>query len=275
MGGTAEVWCAVRDGRRAALKVLHPVAGESAAEELRTARRLVHAGIVRADDAFEARGLEVLVLELIDGKDLRRLLAAQHALGSRVPAAVACGVGQRVAAALAFAHRLGVVHRDVSPHNVMIARDGAVKLLDFGIATYRERVKRTAPGILKGKIGYLAPEVARGGEARPASDVFGLGVVLWEVLALARLFEGGSDEEVLARVEEARVPALSGRHPEVPEPLERLIAGMLARDADARPGLEEVRRGLAALAAPPEAIARWAAPLFGARKKTAALAREP
>lgn len=185
--------------------------------EVRVVSQLVHPNIVRIVDFGE----DFLAMELVDGVDLR-------AVPSLPPGLVAL-VGVQAARALHYAHTardrsgrsLRVVHRDVSPHNVLVSRAGEVKLIDFGIA-------RATEG-LPGKVAYLAPEVAEGGEATPLSDQFSLGVVLWEQLTGRRLFKGPSDAVTLQRVVACEVES-----PRVAKEVDAVVMRALARVPEAR-----------------------------------------
>src|SRR5688572_11333405 len=216
----AEIWSARRDGQAVALKILQPMFSKDQSframfqDEVDIATKLTHANIVEVYGAHEIDGFVFQSMELIEGRDLRRVLSALARASRWFPVRFALYVGQHVARALAYAHArrgedgrsLEIVHRDVSPHNVMIAMDGRVKVLDFGIARAAERLARTRPGVVKGKIPYMAPEQALAVGVTPQTDIFALGVVLWETLAMRRLFRAESDPELLQLVVRAEVP---------------------------------------------------------------------
>jgi serine/threonine-protein kinase len=165
-------------------------------EEARVAARLHHPNIVEIHELGEADGAWFLAMEHVDGPDLRRL--------GRVGPEQACRIAEQVAAGLDHAHKardaqgrlLRVVHRDVSPHNILVAKDGTAKLIDFGVA-------RAVGG---GKPAYLSPEQADGGDGDARSDQFALGVVLWELLMGRRLFDAGDEVATLQRVTKCEVP---------------------------------------------------------------------
>jgi serine/threonine-protein kinase len=204
-GGMAEVWLArwSRMGaeRLVVIKRLLPWLADDAdlramfAEEIRLCAALDHPGIVRTYDVGEWEGLPFLVLEYIDGAALDQLLADD---GPFAPAE-AVTVAVAVAEALAYAHARSpvVVHRDVSPSNVLVDRDGRVRLADFGIAKVEGRA-RTMAGTLKGKLAYMAPEQVRAGETGPAVDQYALGLVLFELLTGEGALPGGSDAEIIS-----------------------------------------------------------------------------
>ena len=152
--------------------------------------RLHHANVVQVFELVESEGRFGLVMELVRGRDLGRVLERCRELGIRLGLVRAVQVGVEVAKALAYAHRLtvdgqpvGLVHRDVSPHNILVSYEGEVKLADFGIARAASRLDLTDPGTVKGKLAYMAPEQARGEPLDGRADVFALGVVLWELCA--------------------------------------------------------------------------------------------
>lgn len=148
-------------------------------DEARTLARLCHPGIAALLDA----GPDHLVTELIDGVDLRRLLAFLSGRSERLPEPFVVRVARDLADALAHAHARGVVHRDVTPANVVVGRDGRVTLVDFGIARSDAQKQRTRTGLVKGKAPYMAPEQALGAPVDARADLFALGVVLFEMLA--------------------------------------------------------------------------------------------
>ncbi len=251
MGGMAEIWSARTnaDPPLVALKVLQPhLTGNRAFEamfldEVNIALRLRHENIVRVYDGRAERGHFFLVMDLVPGLDLRRILVRLSGLRGWIPAPVALSVGQCMVRGLAYVHLrrddrgrpLDIVHRDISPHNVMLDLRGGVRLLDFGIARARERYARTQPGVVKGKSGYMAPEQAVGAELDQRADIFSTGIVLWELLAMKRLFGGANDAQAMNQVVEAQVPPLMDINPAVPPAAAELIHRMLARSPRDRP----------------------------------------
>jgi serine/threonine protein kinase len=253
LGGMAEIWLAEqkmeRGTRPIALKILlapyakDPTFRGMFADEVRIASRLTHENIVEVYGSFEVEGHLFQAMEIVDGKDLRRVLSSLARAGEQFPVPLALLVGREVARALAYAHSkraedgkpLEIVHRDISPHNVMITREGCVKVLDFGIASAAERLTRTRTGVIKGKISYMAPEQAMALGVSPRTDIFALGIVLWEMLAMQRLFKAESDAIVLERVVKAEVPSIREHNPNVPEEAAALLAHMLQQRATNRP----------------------------------------
>lgn len=275
VGGMAEVFVArVREGegagRLVALKRLLPHLCEDPSmvalflDGARIARRLHHPTLVAAFDLGRQGASPYLAMEWVPGKDLR---AVASALGParRMPVGLAALVGLRVLEGLAHAHAVrgelaGVVHGDVSPRNVLLSFAGAVKLLDFGVAG---ATRSRAGGTPRGTLAYLSPERAAGGAADERSDLFAAGAVLHELLAGERLFQAPSEALLLERVRAAEVEPPSGRNPEVPPELDRLVLRALARDpGDRPPGAAAMAEGLRPFAGGEERLGRWLRDLF-------------
>ncbi len=212
--------------------------------EASLALRLHHPNIVHAREAGEDDDGPFLVLDYVDGLTLARIRSRAQRRAGGVPRAVALRIVREAAGALAYAHELKdengkslkIVHRDASPENILVTYDGAVQLLDFGVALAAVPTEARG-GVMKGSVAYLAPEQARAGVAVDArADVFALGVVLWELLAGKRLWEGMSEGDVLARLADADVPAPSVRMvvPDVPTELDAICAQALAKVRDDR-----------------------------------------
>ncbi len=283
VGGMAEVWGATRDGAPRALKRMLPSLARDPAmrtmfeDEARIAERIRHPNVVRTFGLHWLEGSWILEMERVDGADLRRVAQRARERGLVPPIPLALRVVADVARALGHAHALRgddgtsleLVHRDVSPHNVMVQRDGSVKLLDFGVARARDRATRTQLGVIKGKLAYMAPEQLLALEVDARADVFALGVVGWELFAGARPFEGDGDGLIQAICLGPR-PSVRTRNAEVSEPLAALLERCLAVRPEDRPAsmrvLEaELRRHTHDW--PPEASARdtlaaWVAPLL-------------
>ena len=252
-GGMAEVWRAEAPGaegfvKEVALKVIR--GGHDADEafvrmfvqEARLASRLAHANIVQVFDFDHVDGRYYLAMELVRGRTLRDAVERCRELGIRFGLARAVHVCAEVARALAYAHGLedggapaGLVHRDVSPHNVLLSFEGDVKLTDFGIARAVGSSEVTAPGTVKGKLAYMAPEQARGDAVDGRADVFALGVVLWELCAGRRLFAREGDAATLAALcGDEPVSPPSAWNEGVPPELDAIALAALARDPAAR-----------------------------------------
>jgi serine/threonine-protein kinase len=202
--------------------------------EARLASRLNHANVVQIFDFGKHEDTYYLAMEYVRGVSLWDLRQRCRQQGVPFPPLLAAEIGAQVARGLHYAHtlsergqRLGVVHRDVTPHNVLLSFDGAVKLTDFGIA--KAQTTHTAPGMLKGKFAYMAPEQARGDVVDARTDVFALGIVLWELLTGGRLFDGDSDLAVLRAVEQSLIAPPSRLNPDVPQELSNVVMKALAR----------------------------------------------
>lgn len=213
-------------------------------DEARIAGLLRHPNVVSVVDVGEDDDGPYLVMDYVDGMSLHAMRGGME--GERMPVGVAARMVAASARGLHAAHELrghdgewlGLVHRDVSPHNVLVGFDGQVKLTDFGISKAVGQQTRTATGLLKGKLGYMAPEQLRFEEADRRSDVFALGVVLHELLTGAKLFEG--EPRVIAqKVLNGTIPAVRELRPELPAPIAELTARMLAMRAEARPATAE------------------------------------
>jgi serine/threonine-protein kinase len=179
-----------------------------------------------------------IVMEYVDGADLKGVIEFRRKHNLAFPVEEACLICVRICEGLAYAHELTdsrgeslhIVHRDMSPPNVLITRFGEVKIVDFGLAKANSQLERSEPGIIKGKFSYLSPEAAKGGTVDARTDIFAVGIILWELLAGRRLFLGESDLETVRMVQAARVPSLRQINPAVPVELERVLAKALTED---------------------------------------------
>jgi len=211
-------------------------------DEARIAARLNHPNLVQIFDLGEANRSSYLAMEYVAGEDLRKLDRFARANGGLIPMGPALRIIADAAAGLDYAHKardaqgrpLGLVHRDVSPQNILVGFDGAVKLIDFGVAKAAGRVQHTGTGILKGKYPYMSPEQAEGRELDARSDIFALGVVLWEILTGKRLFKADSDLATLRLVVDCKVPPPSKLNPKLPQGLDLVVLQALARSPDQR-----------------------------------------
>ena len=212
--------------------------------EARLSCRLRHPAIVEVYEMGRVADEYYIAMEHVDGVDLVRLLNRCLKAGKPLPVGLACWLVREMAQALAYAHDLtddlgrplGIVHRDVTPSNIMLTTDGRAKLLDFGVAKAAEHVvdDRTRTGTLKGKVHYLSPEQADGLPVDRRADVFSLGIVLHECLAMKRLFVGDGDLATLRLIRQAEVTPPSAKRPEVPPELDAIVLKMLSREASAR-----------------------------------------
>jgi serine/threonine-protein kinase len=255
-GGMAEVLLAravsgPHAGRHVVLKRMHPHLAESTdvrasfAREADLALRIHHPNVVQVLDVTVQDDVPVMVFEWLDGADLRTIARALGDRSTRMHPAQACAIASLVSRGLAHVHALeddaghplGLVHRDVSPHNVFITRSGAVKLLDFGIAKIRAVATRS--GLLRGKAAYMAPEQLAGLDLDARTDLFALGVVLWEMLTGRRLWAFADDADVARAIRDESAPPLRSRAPECSAELEILVASLLAKFAVQRPASAE------------------------------------
>ncbi len=199
--------------------------------EARVVARLCHRHVVEVIDVDVCGDQHFMVMEYICGENLRemlrdRALPGRGFFGPRLTALLF----HDLADALACVHGAGLIHRDITPSNVMIRDDGIVKLIDFGVSRLASAAPATTPGRLKGKIGYMAPEYLRGEPYDHRVDIFALGVVMWEAFARRRLFRATSPGDQLRRVLEDEIPRVDQVDPTIPRVLGTIVARALARD---------------------------------------------
>ena len=211
-------------------------------DEARIAVQLDHRNLVQIFELGRQEGNYYIAMEYVSGFDLRTAIdrAKKRSLPFSIDQAIYV-VGE-LAAGLDHAHRaldrqgnsLAIVHRDVSPQNVVVSREGRIKLIDFGIAKAATGQPATQVGILKGKFGYMSPEQARGLPVDRRSDVFALGIIFYELLTGLRLFAGEADFAVLERVRRAEIIPPRRANPAIPEEIERIVMNALAREPDVK-----------------------------------------
>src|SRR5258706_323466 len=238
--------------RTVAVKRLHPQFAKDAEvvamflAEARLAARIRHPNVVPTLDVVASAGEVLLIMEYVHGESLGRLLRAlQRPLEPAVAVSVLAGILHGLHAAhTATSERgepLGIVHRDVSPQNVLIGVDGAARLVDFGVAKAIDRTQTTREGQIKGKFSYMAPEQILNAPVSARTDVFAASVVLWESLCGRRLFKGDSAGTVVNQILNASVPAPSTIQGTVPPALDRCVArGLARRPADRYASAEEM-----------------------------------
>ena len=251
-GGMGAVYLAHDEklDRRVALKVL-PARFTSDAErvrrfqrEARAATALNHPNILTIFDIGQEEGLHYIATEFVEGRTLRSLIGSAEMSPGK-----AIDVAMQIAGALAAAHQVGIVHRDIKPENVMVRLDGYVKVLDFGLAKLTEQdlsrregetdatkssAFETRTGVILGTVAYMSPEQARGLEVDARSDIFSLGVVLYELLTGARPFDGATRNHTLVAILDAEPMPLSARWPEAPAALQTVLDRMLAKESAQR-----------------------------------------
>jgi serine/threonine protein kinase len=212
-------------------------------DEARLSLHLQHANIVQVFDIGHADETYFIVMEYVDGVDLKQMLDWRRRIGKRLTIGQTIYLMMEISKGLAYAHDvvhpetgrpLGIVHRDVSPPNVLISRNGEVKLADFGLAKAASQLETTDPGVVKGKMSYLSPEAARGEEVDRRADIFATGILLYEMLTAKRLFYGDSDYQTVELVRAARIPSIAAQNPEVEAEIEEICRKALAKRVEDR-----------------------------------------
>ncbi|HYH97219.1 serine/threonine protein kinase [Hyalangium sp.] len=253
VGGMAEVFIAKAFGvegfeRFLAIKKILPTMAEDQefitmfVDEARISVQLNHANIVHIHDLGRYEEAYYIAMEYVAGRDLRTILERYRRRKEIMPTAQAVFVSSKMCEGLDYAHRkkdargqdLSIIHRDVSPQNILVSYEGEVKIIDFGIAKAANRAQKTQAGILKGKFGYMSPEQVRGMPIDRRSDIFAVGVILYEMLTGEKLFVGESDFSTLEKVRNAEVPLPRQFNPNVPAGLEKVVLKALAREPEER-----------------------------------------
>ena len=252
-GGMAEVYVGESSGiegfrKKVAIKRVLPKLSVNTdfinmfLDEARLCAYLTHSKCVQVFDIGEAAGSHFIVMEFVDGADLKEVLDRLSEQRQVFPIGTACFVALQVCEGLAYAHSavdhtgapLCIVHRDISPHNVLMTRFGEVKLVDFGLAKASSHLTKEDEDIVKGKFGYLAPEVTQGQGADHRVDIFAAGILLWEMLAGRRLFQGETDIETFKQVQAAHVPDMRRIRDDVNDDVAYVLSRALARDREQR-----------------------------------------
>ena len=211
-------------------------------DEAKLAAQLQHPNIIHIYDLGKIERSYYIAMEYIDGKDLRSILRTLDEKHSRLPLGLALFIGSRLAAALDYAHRkkdlqghaMALVHRDVSPQNVLISFDGDIKLCDFGIAKAASKASHTRAGALKGKLQYMSPEQAWGKDIDQRSDIFSLGLVLYEMLTGRKAFAGDSELSILEQVRAPKLTPPRELDPSIPPEVERVVMKALQEECGQR-----------------------------------------
>jgi serine/threonine-protein kinase len=248
-GGMAEVFRAESEGlqgfrKQVAIKRVLPHLSSKKKfismflDEARLSAQLSHSNCVQVFDIGVGDAAFFIVMEFVDGANLKSIFEHLKKNGRDFPVEAAAHIALEICKGLAYAHELTdssgtplhIVHRDMSPPNVLITKYGEVKIVDFGLAKANSQLEKSEPGIIKGKFSYLSPEAAMGQDVDARTDIFAVGIILWELLAGQRLFLGDTDFQTVKKVQAAQVPSISQINPKVPADLERIIGRALARD---------------------------------------------
>ena len=264
VGGMAEVFKAITVGLSGFKKVLaikrvlpHIAEDEDFVrmfvDEANIAGQLHHANIAQIYDLGRVADTTFIAMEYVQGRDLRAIFDRIKKKQTDIPVPLAAYIGSQVLAALDYAHRktdylntpLHIVHRDVSPPNVLLSFGGEVKIIDFGIAKAAKKASKTQAGVLKGKFGYMSPEQVRGMPVDGRSDVFSVGIVLWEMLTKKRLFVGETDFATLEKVRGMEIEKPSVHNPKVTPEIDAIVMQALQRELEKRfPSAQHMQREL-------------------------------
>ena len=278
-GGMATVYLgrmrrALGWSRLVAIKCMHPQYAKDPSfasmfvDEARLTARLRHPNIVPTLDIVSDGGHLLIVMDYVEGESLAGLIKLVREADDRIPVAVACAIIHDLLLGLHEAHEaqdddgegLGIIHRDVSPQNVLVGLDGLSRVLDFGVAKARSRVHHSNAGEIKGKIPYMPPEQLFGEDVDRRVDVYAAGVLLWEALVGERLFGGSSEEALVRRIDAGDVPAPSTKVSGISAELDALVMRATCKDAEGRfPSALVMAEALSSLAAlPPRTeISAW------------------
>jgi serine/threonine-protein kinase len=253
-GGMAEVYVAEAESmagfkKKVAIKRILPdlVKDEKFVrmflDEARLSLHLNHANIVSVFDIGKSSSTYFIVMEFVEGTNLKGLLQHLHRKRAVLPVHMTVWVLNEILKGLDYAHSLrdpetgrqiGIVHRDISPPNILMSWNGEIKLVDFGLAKASTQLESTDPGVVKGKFSYLAPEAAQGLEVDRRADIFAVGILGYEMLTGKRLFLGESDYKTVEMVRRAAVPSITTQNPEVTAELEKIVLRALTREPEER-----------------------------------------
>ena len=252
-GGMADVFLSVARGQMgfnklAVIKRLKAALAQDPAfrnmflDEARLAARLNHPNIVHTYEVGEAQGVYFIAMEYLEGQPLNKVIKEAIRNEQRVPPEIAVRMIADALAGLGYAHELkdydgrplNVIHRDISPHNLFVTYDGHTKLVDFGIAKADTSSTETEVGVLKGKVSYMSPEQAMGQRLDARSDLFAMGIVLWELLTHRRLLQGESAANTLHKLMSEPIPHVADMQPDIDMELDRIVAVALEKDPNRR-----------------------------------------
>jgi serine/threonine protein kinase len=252
-GGMAEVFRAESEGlqgfrKQVAIKRVLPHLSSKKKfismflDEARLSAQLSHSNCVQVFDIGVGDNAFFIVMEFVDGANLKAIIEHLKKHKRDFPVEAAVYISLEICKGLAYAHELTdpngvplhIVHRDMSPPNVLITKHGEVKIVDFGLAKANSQLEKSEPGIIKGKFSYLSPEAAMAQEVDARTDVFAVGIILWELLAGQRLFLGDTDFQTVKKVQQSAIPSIVDINPQVPPELERIINRSLAREPSQR-----------------------------------------
>lgn len=211
-------------------------------DEARLSMQLNHGNIVQIFDIGKVDDSYFITMEMIEGSNLRRIMQRSIDQNAQFPLAIACFLAMELCKALAYAHEktgvdgksLGIIHRDVSPPNVLLSKQGEVKLTDFGLARATSNLQISDAGMVKGKFAYLSPEVVEGKEVDPRADIYSSGIILWEMLCGRRLFTGKTDNDTIELVRKGEIPKPSSLRGEIDPELDKILLRALAKNPKRR-----------------------------------------
>jgi serine/threonine-protein kinase len=213
-------------------------------DEARLSLNLNHANVVSVFDIGKSNDTYFIVMEFVEGTTLKTILEWHTERNRQLPVHITVWMITQILDGLQYAHelenpekpgtRLGIVHRDISPPNILVSWKGEVKLTDFGLAKATTQLESTDPGVVKGKFAYLSPEAAQGTEVDGRTDIFAVGILAYEMLTGKRLFLGETDWQTVEKVRAAEIPSISGANKDVTAELERVVRKALAKDVEDR-----------------------------------------
>ncbi|MEM6290155.1 MAG: protein kinase [Myxococcota bacterium] len=250
-GGMAEVYVAEAESvagftKKVAIKRILPALLKEERfvrmflDEARLSLNFNHANIVSVFDIGKSANAYFIVMEYVEGTNLKYILQYMAKQRRALPIPLAVWVLNEILKGLDYAHELrdpesgsglGIVHRDISPPNILVSWNGEVKLTDFGLAKASTQLESTDPGVVKGKFAYLAPEAAHGQEVDHRADIFAVGILAFEMLTGQRLFLADTDYDTVENVRKAEIPSMRAINPDIPPELEEIVRNSLARDA--------------------------------------------